>query len=281
MNWPGQISRMLKGAIAAVQHPRRTAGYLLGLAAEEKHAAAMARIGLAQGLPTVNLLDLFPDFAEEVTPFTYLEGGSPALDLGLLRRLARQRPGTNYFEIGTWRGESVANVAAVAAHCYALTLSDVEMRAAGWGEEFVATARCLSNGIPNITHLLHNSRTFDYAPYAGKMDLVFVDGDHRYEGVLADTRNAFRLLRDKDSIVVWHDYMRSPERDIVWELLAAIMDGCPPERRRDIYHVSNTLCAVCLPAAFRPAARHWKFPARPDKVFRVGIAASRIPEKAN
>jgi hypothetical protein len=37
------------------------------------------------------------------------------------------------------------------------------------------------------------------------MDFVFVDGDHRYEGVKADTGKAFEVLAP-GGMIVWHDY---------------------------------------------------------------------------
>jgi predicted O-methyltransferase YrrM len=36
-------------------------------------------------------------------------------------------------------------------------------------------------------------------------DLVFVDGDHSFDAVLADSRSAFDLIRP-GGVVVWHDY---------------------------------------------------------------------------
>ena len=56
-----------------------------------------------------------------------------------------------------------------------------------------------------IVQLHGDSRTFDYGPYAGRMDLVFVDGGHTYELVANDTERALTLVRP-GGVIVWHDF---------------------------------------------------------------------------
>jgi predicted O-methyltransferase YrrM len=56
-----------------------------------------------------------------------------------------------------------------------------------------------------IVQLHGDSRTFDYTPYAGQMDLVFVDGGHTYEMVANDTQHALSLVKP-GGIVIWHDF---------------------------------------------------------------------------
>ena len=46
---------------------------------------------------------------------------------------------------------------------------------------------------------------FDFSPFYGKMDLVFVDASHAYEAVLNDSLQAFKLISDT-GIIVWDDY---------------------------------------------------------------------------
>ena len=200
--------------------------------------------GLSDGLPQVSLQDLFPDFDVTVQPFSFLDGTSLPIDIALLKALASSYKDCRYFEIGTWRGESVANVAEVAAHCITLNLPDRTMREAGLPESYISLHRFFSQHLPRVQHLQHDSRTFDFTPYEGKQDLVFIDGDHHYESVKSDTANAFRLLAGDDAVIVWHDYAFSPE-SIRWTVLAGILDGCPSGRRPFLYQVSNTMCAIC------------------------------------
>lgn len=60
----------------------------------------------------------------------------------------------DYFEIGTWRGESVANVAPYVKNCFTLNLSDVVMLQKGLDKSYIQMHRFYSKGIKNITHLL-------------------------------------------------------------------------------------------------------------------------------
>ena len=58
-----------------------------------------------------------------------------------------------------------------------------------------------------ITQLLGDSMTFDYSPYYGTVDLVFVDAGHTYDYVKSDTENAFRLIKP-GGVILWHDFLR-------------------------------------------------------------------------
>jgi predicted O-methyltransferase YrrM len=245
---------------------------LLRVLADEREHEVRGRLGLPRGLPTVDLLDLFPGFTATVAPYSFLEGTSTVIDIALLNALAARFPGGRYLEIGTWRGESVANVARHAAECVSLSLSAEEMRGMGWPDTFVRTHRFFSEGLPNVRHIGHNSHTFDFASLEGKFDLIFIDGDHTYEGVRNDTRKAFPLLRDENSVIVWHDAGTSPE-NMRWDTLAGMLDGCPPEARGHLYRVSNTLCAIFLRNA--PAASFPEVPRVPDKDFEIVIRARR------
>src|SRR3954464_383354 len=120
------------------------------------------KYNLPNGLPQVDLLTLFPSFHSTVEPYSFLDGTSSPLDLALLRSLAKEYSACRYFEIGTWRGESVANVAAVAKECITLNLPDDEMRKMGLNEEYISLHRFFSANLPNVQHLQHNSSTFNF-----------------------------------------------------------------------------------------------------------------------
>src|ERR1700719_3581279 len=62
------------------------------------------------GLPQIDLLELLPGLDETISPYSYLEGQALPTDIALLKGLARKRPGCRYLEIGSWRGESLANM---------------------------------------------------------------------------------------------------------------------------------------------------------------------------
>ncbi|OQA01079.1 MAG: hypothetical protein BWY70_00502 [Bacteroidetes bacterium ADurb.Bin408] len=200
---------------------------------------------MPHGLPQIELKTLFPEFKETVTPFAFLDGGSLPVDIALLKALASKYHVGDYFEIGTWRGESVANVASVVNQCTTLCLPDETLQQMNKTEDYIKSHGLFSKGIENITHLRGDSQTFDFSPYYKKFDMVFVDGDHHYHSVKNDTETAFKLIKNDSSIIVWHDYALTPE-SIRWDVMLGILDGCPREKKKNIYHISNTLCAVYL-----------------------------------
>jgi predicted O-methyltransferase YrrM len=225
--------------------------------------------GFADGLPVLNAEELFGDFTETVEPFAFLDGGSMPTDIALLKKLARKFPDCSYFEIGTWRGESVANVAAVAGSCFTLNLSPAEMRQMGLNQRYIDLHRFFSKGIPNVTHLEGNSLTYDFQALNRKFDLVFIDGDHHYEMVKSDTSKVFSHLVHNNSIIVWHDYARNPET-VRYEILYGILCGCPPAFHKNLFHVGNTLCAVYLPGM--TGGEKLEPPVIPRGAYRVEIS---------
>jgi len=80
--------------------------------------------------------------------------------------------------------------------------------------------------------------------------LIFIDGDHHSESIASDTANAFKLLKDENSVIVWHDYGIGTET-VRWNVLAGILEGCPADKRNKLYHASNTICAFLLIGKYR------------------------------
>ena len=224
--------------------------------------------GLPDGLPVLRAEDLFGDFSEIVEPFAFLDGGSLPTDLALLKKLARRFPGCNYFEIGTWRGESVANVASVAESCFTLNLSAEEMKKLGLDQKYIDLHGFFSKNLPNVTHLEGNSLTYDFQGLNRKFDLVFIDGDHHFEMVKNDTSKVVLHLVHKDTVIAWHDYARNPET-VRYEILYGILSGCPSTLHKHLFHIANTLCAVYLPGV--DGGEKLEAPVRPGGVFRLEI----------
>ncbi|MFL5763807.1 MAG: class I SAM-dependent methyltransferase [Bacteroidia bacterium] len=228
----------------------------------------ISKYGLAKGLSSVDISDLLPGMDVTVEPYGALEGGSTPIDLALLKGLAASIPDCHYFEIGTWRGESVANVAAAATRCFTLNLPDETILSMGGTKEYAGLHRHFSKQLDNVTHLQGNSLTFDYSSYRKKFDLVFIDGDHHYETVKNDTEKAFELIKNENSIIIWHDYGHDPS-DIRWDVFRGILDGTPAASRKHLYRVSNTLCAIYTNRALRSG--HSKPHAVPDKHFSITV----------
>lgn len=224
--------------------------------------------GMPEGLPVVDIDELFGGFKGTANPYAYLSGATMPIDIALLRALALRHKVENYFEIGTWRGESVANMAQVVGQCTTLNLSMEEITALTHNEKYAELHGFFSKKLENVKQIYGNSNSYDFTSHYGQYDMVFVDGDHHYESVKKDTENAFRLLRNENSIIVWHDYAIDPET-VRWDVMAAILDGSPADRRNHIFHVSNTLCAVYLPDT--PSVKKLVPHERPEKYFKIDI----------
>ena len=96
------------------------------------------KYGMAKGLPVVRPDELFGQkYKNDVPLFTFLDGGSLVTDILLLRSLAGKFKDCSYFEIGTWRGESVYNISDIARECYSLNLSDDELADMKVSEKFI------------------------------------------------------------------------------------------------------------------------------------------------
>ncbi len=234
---------------------------------EDEHKNFMLQlVELKNGFPEIDFNELLEDEIS-VNPFAFLDGGSLPTDLALLKVLAKKFHASNYFEIGTWRGESVSNVAEIVEECYTLNLSDEEIRSRGMSEEYIGLHRHFSKNNPRIKHLYGDSRTFDFSEFEGKFDLVFIDGDHHFDSVVHDTQTAFKLISER-GIIVWHDYSNSPETTR-WNVAHAIWEGCPPDKRKNLRSVSHTLCAIYLKHDFKSMPRH--YPRNPQAGFEVVI----------
>ena len=231
------------------------------------------KFGYEQGLPTLNLVELIPNPAETVYPLSFLSDGSTPTDYLLLNSLAKKYDHCRYLEIGTWRGESIANVAQFAEECYSISLPKEDLIKRGFSEKMVKTLGFFSEKLENVVHIGADSTVFDFDSLDKKFDIIFIDGDHSAHAIASDTRNAFKLLRDENSVIVWHDYGYTPEH-IRWETLEGIMEGCPPQWRNNIYHVSNTLCAIFIRGQFN--SKICTFPEVPDKVFKLDVSIEKI-----
>jgi len=228
--------------------------------------------GLKKGFPTLDLLDLLPDLNESITNYTYLDGTSRVTDIIVLKALARKYENCHYLEIGTFRGESLVNVAEVAAECVSISLSDKEMNDLGFGEH-VKFQRFFTKELKNVLHIHHSSLTYDFSKLNKKFDLIFIDGDHSYKAVKKDTQNAFNLLKDDNSVIVWHDYGYSYNTEN-WITIAAMIDGSPDDKRNKIYHISNSICSIFTNQKFNTS-----FPKStdfPNKTFNISLSAKRI-----
>ncbi len=219
-------------------------------------------------LPVVDFADLLPNTTETLETFAFLGGGSLPTDLALLKGLSKKKKDCTYFEIGTWRGESVVNVADTGADCYTLNLPKETLEAMDQSRLYAKLHGFFSGERDNIHYVYGDSKTFDFSGLNKKFDLIFIDGDHHYDYIKNDTEKVFLHLLHDESIIVWHDYAYSPEK-IRPEVMAGILDGTPKHFHKNLYHVSNTMCAIFTREPINSAPL--VIPVEPNKKFKVAL----------
>ena len=86
-----------------------------------------------------------------------------------------------------------------------------------------------------ITQIIHDSRTLDLDPLL-PLDLVFIDGDHRYETVKRDTLKCLPAIR-RGGVLAWHDYGLSED-------VTAWLDELRATRGLEIWCLPDSSVAV-------------------------------------
>ena len=151
------------------------------------------------------------------------------------------------FEIGTFAGEATWVLAhnQPKARVYTLDLPGPEAVAVAGLEltdpEYFAhwDRGGYFKGTPEaerITQLLGDSASFDFSPYSGKMDLVYIDASHSYSYVRSDTEAAFGMLSEL-GMIVWDDYTYYPG-------IYAYLNEIAPTLDHPIFHILGTRLAV-------------------------------------
>jgi len=84
----------------------------------------------------------------------------------------------------------------------------------------------IAKHLSNVRIFEESSFTFDYRK-AGSPKIIFIDGDHSYEGVRRDTEKAMDYLRATGGgRIIWHDYH---DRESDWCSVKRYLNDCVPE----------------------------------------------------
>ena len=203
----------------------------------------------------------------EMVAHAWPAGGTPPQDLFSLLRIVRWMKPKRIFEIGTSQGVTTAHLALNSnAEIYTLDLprekaldtcgySDGDLQLLQSADDIGCEYRRLCPG-KRITQLFGDSRSFDYSPYRGAMDLVIVDGCHIYDGVISDSRNAFDLL-SKDGIILWHDFANL--REVTWAMRSIA-------KERSLFHLEGTWFALFVRGKYCAELTHT------ERIGKVGLS---------
>lgn len=122
---------------------------------------------------------------------------------------------TSYLEIGTREGDSLKTVLSHSPSIKNLILADT------WGNQSGGSGRGNHNHILDMLQSLNYNENIQFLDgdskqtiptltdrYNGFFDLILVDGDHLYEGAMADLENVFPLC--KSSGIILFDDINHP-----------------------------------------------------------------------
>jgi predicted O-methyltransferase YrrM len=173
-------------------------------------------------LPTLDLAEMTSSPAPLILHEVAVAAGNTSiLEQIVLARLTESTQPKTLFEFGTFDGRTSLNLIAHApadAGLYTLDLPAGDLEQTKFSVEpgekdFIAKSviggRIGSSAYADrITQLYGDSGAFDFSPYFGTVDLVFVDASHAYDYVRCDTLTALKLLRPSGGTIAWHDYSR-------------------------------------------------------------------------
>lgn len=165
----------------------------------------------------IEAVDAISRFPLVLPPRSWLLAGNQTwIGLAQIVGLAKALEAQTIFEIGTYNGVTALvvarNLPRVTVHTLDLPPETTPQLAVSESDpgNFSRFARRAYEGQPEgdrIVQHLGDSATFDFSPYFGTCQLVYIDGAHSYEYVANDTRIAIKLLSSNGTIV-WDDYWR-------------------------------------------------------------------------
>lgn len=198
-------------------------------------------------------------------------GGISLLETFLLIAAARVVSAKRIFEFGTFLGSTTLNLALNSPEDATVFTLDLDQDSArGLSQDVndapltgmhLSAASNLDFADSTVRHKIEtifgNSRSFDASPWAGSIDLAFIDGGHDVPTASCDTENAFRMARqERPSCLVWHDYGNRE--------YAALTDYLEElSQRVEMFHIEDTMLCVCFQGAHNQFRSHLLNPDTP------------------
>lgn len=151
---------------------------------------------------------IFDGILEQAVPLSAVNeetGHENHAEMLYVMAIAAVRRPARIFEFGTFLGRTTLHLARACPEASVTTL-DLPQAENPWAYgPYVGSYFANAPEASRIRQIRESSFTFDPAPLARSMDLVWVDADHSYDGVKNDTIKAFELLAP-GGVIMWHDF---------------------------------------------------------------------------
>lgn len=164
-------------------------------------------------------------------------------ELVILSQIVASLRPLQLFEIGTFNGRTTLHLALNAPDNALVTTVDLGSGEFNFGADkryFASThvGSCFQNTevAKKIVQVLGDSHSLDFSACARSMDLVFIDGDHSYAGVMKDSELAFSLIRP-GGVILWHDYL------MIGDVTRAISSL---KKIHSLYRIADTSLVICM-----------------------------------
>lgn len=196
-------------------------------------------------IPVVPFTQIFPTIDVDPLEKEVANGNVTVQELTVISQLVKNTKPKTIFEIGTFNGRTTVNLAHFSpadSVVYTLDLPKADIDKAKFGIEEGDRTYVDKNTIGDryqknadkIKQLYGDSATFDFSPYYGKIDFVFVDGSHSAPYAESDTEEAYKMVK-VGGIILWHDYG-------VWRGVTKVLNHYYKKdlRFKNIKHIEGT-----------------------------------------
>ena len=193
----------------------------------------IAKYDMPNGPPLAGIFDIVDKIDEEIDPFLSNFVGSDLTTIALLKAIARQYNDCRFLEIGTYQGTTTQNMDEVVSSGVTVDIREHDFN--------FMKPDC------KIHRVLQDSADESLWNAFDKFDLIYVDGNHHYEHAKKDTENSFKVLADGGTIIfddiIEKSFGYSEPGWFRWDVISAVYDGCPEDKRDNLYLVSN-MCNI-------------------------------------
>lgn len=168
-------------------------------------------------------------------------------DLLYVSAIAKHLRARNIFEFGTYIGRTTYYLSEASEEAMVTTL-DLPLERGSKTGDYLSTYFRGTEREGRIRQILCDSKEFDTTPFRKRMDFIFVDGDHSYEGVKNDTEKAFDMLAP-GGVIVWHDYNARPDVGLAHYFVELT-------KKQPLFRIHNTSLLLYIegidPMTFKP-----------------------------